>query len=321
MNSRRRVAAVRIFLSVGTDSLVAMTDYSVQRGPGGKPWVTRDGQPLQWVEGESRPLNGYLYDRPSSISGNLDTKDNLTAYSQAKAVCGVVRDKSLAWQFRALVSEFDDPWTHAKDEVKSLLRLAETIGGASQKSGIGTAIHRLCHLRDIDADIEYPVAQLEAWLDVYAEALHSRYEVLGDEYFVVCDDLENPGDSTDLRTAGNFDRLLRDRQTGEVMIGDIKSGASDPDFAMKPTIQVAIYSHSVRYDQQTGSREPIHPDLNISRGVLIHLPFNGGGQPECVLYPMDLDEGWRLAQMSADITKSRKMRLNKKNALSRAKAK
>lgn len=308
-------------MSVGPTSLLTVTDYAIQRGPYGKPWVTRDGGPLIWEPGVDKPINGFLYDRPSTVAGNLDNKDNLKTYQQAQAVFGVVRDKSLAWQFRALVSEYDDPWTHAKQEVKSLLSLAEKIGGDQHKAGIGTAIHRLCHLRDIDADIIYPVDQLEPWLDCYMAAVHSKYEVIGDEFFVVCDDLENPDSPSDLRCAGNFDRLLRDRETGEVLVADIKSGKSDPDFALKPTIQVAIYARSCKYDQETGLREQIHPDLNVSKGVLIHLPFNGGGEPECTLYPMDLDEGWRWAQMSADITKARKMRLPKKSVLSRARIK
>lgn len=298
-----------------------MTDYAIVRGPFGKPWVTRDGKPLKFVDGSDKPVNAELYSRPSTIAGNLDTKENLKAYQQARAVCGVVKDKSLAWQFRALVSEYHDPWDAAKDEVKSLLRLAEQIGGDQHKAGIGTAIHRLCHLRDIGADIEYPVAQLEPWLDAYANAVHSRYEVLGDEFFVVCDDIKNAGSENDLRCAGNFDRLLRDKQTGEVVIGDIKSGASDPSFAMKPTIQVAIYARSVCYDQQTGKRSPIHNELNVSKGVMIHLPFNGSGSPECTVYPLDLDEGWRLAKLSNAVTEARKMKLLKKHAITSAKDK
>lgn len=308
-------------LSVGATTVLNVTDYTIQRGPSGKPWVTRDGSPLIWEPGSERPVNGFLYDRPSTIAGNLDSKDSLKNYQQAQAVFGVVKDKSLAWQFRALVSEYADPWGAAKHEVKSLLMLAEKIGGDQHKAGIGTAIHRLCHLKDIGADIEYPVEQLKPWLNCYMDAVHSKYEVIGDEFFVVCDDLENPGASTDLRCAGNFDRLLRDRQTGEIVIADIKSGKSDPDFALKPLIQVAIYARSQKYDQETGRREPIHSDLNVSKGILIHLPFNGGGEPECSLYPMDLDEGWRLAQLSVDITKARKLRLSKKSVVSKSKGK
>ena len=90
-------------MSVVPFNVSIVTDYAIVRGAFGKPWVTRDGQPLQWGEG-GKPLNAELYDRPSALAGNLDTKDNLKQYQQAKAVFGVVKDKSLAWQFRALVS-------------------------------------------------------------------------------------------------------------------------------------------------------------------------------------------------------------------------
>lgn len=251
------------------------------------------------------------------MAGGLDTKEGLKYYQQAQAVFGVVKDKSLAWQFRALVSEFADPWTEAKGEVKSLLMLAEKIGGEEHKSGIGTAIHRLCHLKDTGEEIQYPVAQLEPWLNAYADAVLERYEILGDEWFVVVDDLE--GGENDLRLAGNFDRLLRDRVTGDVLIGDIKSGKWDDRYAMKPTVQVAGYAHGRRYSQQTGERELIHPELNMERGVLIHLPFNGGGEPECICYPLDLEKGWRLAKMSVELTQHREMRVYKRQAITRAK--
>lgn len=297
-----------------------MTDYSIKRGPYGKPWITRDGMPLDWPEGEDKPLNGHLYERVSYLSDAADNKDNLAPYRQAQAVFGVVRDRSLAWQFRALAAEHDDPWTAAKQEVKSLLKLAEKVGGDERKSGIGSAIHRYCHLKDIRKEYTYDVVQLEPWLDVYEEAVLSRFDVLDDEVFIVCDDIENPGEPTDLRTAGNFDRLVRDKVTGEVMIADIKSGKDTNEYAMSPTIQVAEYAHGWRYDQRTGLRTPIHPELSLTKGLLIHLPFNGGGTPECCVYPLDLTEGWRLALMTSDLMLARKMRCYKRDVIARAKA-
>lgn len=294
-----------------------VTDYTIKRGRGGRPWITRDGLPLDWPEECEKPLNAELYDRISDMAGGLDTKEGLKQYQQAKAVFGVVKDKSLAWQFRALVSEHPDPWVAAKAEVKSLLTLAEKIGGDEEKSGIGSAIHRLTHLKDLGEEIMYPVAQLEPWLNAYEDAVLSRFEILADELFVVVDDLE--GGEDDLRLAGNFDRLLRDRVTGDVMIGDIKSGKWDDRYAMKPTVQVAGYAHGKVYSQETGKRELIHPELNLERGVLIHLPFHGGGEPECICYPLDLEKGWRLAKMSVELTSAREMRVYKKQAITRAK--
>lgn len=299
----------------------AITDYSIKRGPWGKPWITRDCGPLDWPEGARDPLNGFLYDRVSTISENLDTKENLSPYNQCQAVTGLMIGdvgKSLAVQFKALISEFGiKAWDNAKGDVKDLLRQARNNGGEEYKSGMGSALHRYSTLIDKAREIELPERVLQPWLDCYEEAMQ-RFEVLDWEGFIVCDDLENPETFTDLRSAGNWDKLLRDRETGEVMIGDLKSGKDTNEWAMKPTVQVAIYAHGVRYDQETGRRWPIHDELSLTKGVLIHLPFEGKA-PCCDIYPLDLVEGWRLAQMSADITKARKMRCYKRDALVRVK--
>lgn len=298
-----------------------MTDYKILRGPWGKPYVTRDYAPLDWPEGAREPLNGFLYERPSDISGNLDTKENLSPYHQCQAVTGLMLDKALAIQFKALISEHGiETWSKAKQEAKSLLKQARARGGEEHKSGIGSGFHRYAHLRDIGQEIILPTAELEPWLDCYDQAVRSRFEVLGDEGFIVCDDLDNPESLDDLRCAGNYDRLLRDRETGEVLIGDIKTGATDNEWAMKPTIQVAIYARGEHYDQETGRRWPIHPDLSITKGVLIHVPVNGGGRPECCIYPLDLEAGWELAKQSAGLTKARRMKAYKRDLLARVQA-
>lgn len=298
-----------------------MTDYSIKRGPWGKPWITRDYGPLDWPDGVDKPLNGFLYDRPSDISGNLDTKENLSPYHQCQAVTGLMMDAALAVQFKALVAEHGIfTWRNAKQEVKALLRQARERGGEEWVSGRGAGFHRYAHLRDIGQEIDRNLLapDMEPWLDCYEEGM-ARFEVLADECFVVCDDLEDEGGPDDLQCAGNFDRLLLDKETGEVLIGDIKTGATDNEWAMKPTIQEAIYAHSDMYEQETGRRWPIHQDISLTKGLLIHVPMAGGGEPCCDIYPLDLAEGWRLAKQSMDITRSRKMRCYKKDALVRVK--
>lgn len=301
-----------------------MTDYSIKRGPWGKPWISRDYGPLDWPQGEDKPLNGFLYERPSDISGNLDTKENLSPYQQCQVVVGLMLDSAyggaLALQFKALVSEHGlKTWENAKGDVKDLLKQSRAKGGEEWKSGIGSGFHRYAHLRDIGAEVILPTKEIEPWLDCYEEAMQ-RFEVLDDECFIVCDDLDNPDSPDDIQCAGNFDRLLRDKETGEVMIGDIKTGRQDNEFAMKVHIQLAIYAHGVHYEQETGRRWPIHEELSLTKGVMIHVPLQGGGDPCCDIYPVDLVEGWRLAKQSRDITAARKMRVYKKDAIVRAKA-
>lgn len=297
-----------------------MTDYKIRRGPWGKPWITTNGEPLDWGPDPDRPLdkplNAQLYDRPSDICGYLDSKENLSPYHQAQAVLGVVteRQASLIAQFRALASEYKDPWSEAKDEVKDLLRQARRLGGEDSKSGLGTSIHRYCHLRDIGAEVEYPIPGMEPWLDAYARKM-AAFDVLADERFVVCDEV---------CSAGSFDRLLRANRDiligkkvvipeGTILIGDIKSGAHDANYAMKPTVQTAIYSRSEFYDQETGKREPF--DCSLTQAVLIHVPFHAGGEPRCDIYVLDIGEGWRLAKMAVQVPAARKMKVGKRALL------
>lgn len=314
-----------------------MTDYKILRGPWGKPWVTRDGQPLDWPEGERQPLNGHLYERPSDLSGNLDTKENLSPYHQCQALTGMMMDKSLAVQMKALVAEHGIfVWDRAKEAVKQLLRDARRAGGDEHKPNMGSGFGQYCHLRDMGAEIDKNLMtrEFEPWLDCY-EDIMAAWEVLDDEGFVVIDDLERPGEPSDICAAGSFDRLMRARHDvyvnkklwvpeGAVVIGDIKTGSQDDQYAMKVHVQIAGYAHGEYYDQETGKRTPIHPDLLLDKGVMIHVPFqqqykSSDAVPNGTTYALDLKEGWRLCQMSADLTKARKMRLLKRDAIDQAK--
>lgn len=267
---------------------------------------------MEWV-GKS-PRNGFLYDRVSSAASALDTKENLSPYHQAQAVLGVVTEPlpSLVWQFRALASEHRDPWSGAKAEVKELLRAARKLGGEDAKAGIGTAVHRFTMLVDQGVVPEFSVPELAPWLDCYSQAM-ARFEVLEQERFIVTDDVD--GGDADLRVAGSYDRLVRDRVTGEVMIADVKTGRSDPDFAMSVTVQVAMYAHGVHYDQQSGRREPIHPEVSRSAGLLIHLPVNGDGPPRCTVYRLDVGAGWELAKVARMVADARSMKATAKDVV------
>jgi len=173
------------------------------------------------------------------------------------------------------------------------VKRASSLGGSEDAANQGTAFHDLTQLIDEDHAPQIPPA-LAGWVAAYVGAM-ADWEVLYAEPFLVCDEIQ---------CAGSADRILRHRQTGQIVVGDIKTGTDEPNYPLKVTIQVAVYAHSVLYDQVTGKRTPV--DMSHLDGLLIHVPIRDG-DPRCDLYPLDLELGWQYAQLAADVRAARKM--------------
>lgn len=273
-----------------------MTDYSIVRDFWGRPYVTQNGEELQYSPGRKTPVNAKAYTRISTLAGTLDDKSGLIDWSSARAMMGIVKSKALYAQLAHLVSAHEDPWAvpAAKKPLKELVERARSLGGADDASGMGTAFHGLCEVLDGGEKPQYTPRELGPWIAARQARLEDFDPVLI-EPFIVNDGVE---------AAGNPDRYLLHKPTGTVYAADDKTGSSEPDFPLKVTIQVAIASRGVLYDQETGKRTPIKCDQ--SRGLLIHTPIRED-EPRCELYWLDLDKGWELAQLSAKVRDARKI--------------
>jgi hypothetical protein len=276
-----------------------MTDHSIKRDRWDRPYVTSDGGPLHYAEGRKTPANGVAYTRISTLAGALDDKGNLIDWCAANAAIGVVRDGALHAQIAHLASAHPDPWNvpAAKSVLRPLVERAQQAAGSDDGAGLGTAFHGLTELVDTGRDPEYVPDQMAPWLDAYRDTM-ADWEVLDVETFVVVDALQ---------AAGSMDRLLRHRISGRVVAADIKTGRKEPEFPLKVTVQDALYANGQRYDQRTGARAPLHPDVDLEHGLMIHVPIRSGGQPRCVLYPLDLSAGWELAQLAVRVREARRM--------------
>lgn len=295
-----------------------MTDLSIVRDRWGRPWVTTDGGPLKYDKGKRTPNNAKGYTRVSTLSGALDDKGNLGDWLAANAMVGMVKDRSIAAQVGSLTSKYGDPWNvpEGKKAIKPLVKRAQEAGGSQEASSLGTAFHEFCEVIDEGRWPDYAPPELTGWLHAYREAMDG-YENLDSEVFVVNDELG---------TAGSFDRVKRTRReivtseglvlpAGLVMVGDIKSGKHDPNYPLKVTMQVAIYANSERYDQKTGARTPIHPDLDRKTGLLIHAPIRGGGKPGVKVYPLDLEFGMDMARLAVEVRAARSWESGKDSKL------
>jgi hypothetical protein len=275
-----------------------VTDYKIKRDYFDRPYVTTDGGPLRYEDGRKSPVNATPYTRVSTLAETLDDKRGLLDWSAANAAIGVVKDAALYAQIAHLASAHVDPWSvpEAKKALKPLVQRAQQIAGSDDGAGMGTAFHGFAEEIDKGLDPEFVPPPMIPWLEKYREAM-TGWEVLDTETFVVNDELQ---------TAGSLDRLLRHRKTGRIVVGDVKTGKSEPEYPLKTTIQVAAYARGERYDQETGARAPLHPDIDLERGLLIHVPVRTG-EPRCALYPLDLTAGWELAQLAVRVREARRM--------------
>ncbi len=258
--------------------------------------MSADGGPLRFESGRKGPVNAEPYTRISTLSGGLDDKGGLVDWAAAMAMMGVVKSKSIYAQLAHLVSAHESPWyvPSAKKPLKELVAQAKELGGASDAAGMGTALHGIWEIIDNGGTPQFVPEEMRPWIEARQAAL-ADFEPVLVEPFVINDDL---------KVAGNPDRFLRHKPTGKVYAADDKTGADENKYPLKVTIQVAIASRSVLYNQQTGERTPIECDQD--RGLLIHTPIRTD-VPRCDLYWLDLNAGWDLARLSATVRDSKRI--------------
>lgn len=244
----------------------------------------------RWQRPLIRPLDGgelESYTRVSTLAKSLDDMNGLMSWCERKAVEGMVRRPDLLTRAAGIVAlgNPDDSW-ELKKQMNAVCKEAKEAAGASRGASSGTGFHALTEAIDRGMEPEFVPEADRARLDDYRRALHG-YKALEVELFVVNDEL---------RAAGTFDRLLLCPDS-RVRVADLKSGKSENAYPFATTVQISTYAHSMRYDPETGERSPLHAALDLSTGLLIHLPPTGG----CEVIPLDLDLGWEAAKTAVKV--------------------
>jgi len=243
--------------------------------------IPRDrwGRPLIIPPDGGEPIG---YTRVSTLAKALDDQTNLMSWKARKTAEGLVRRPDLLTRVAGALAngDPDSDWP-TKRALNDAVSEACEAAGASKGSSAGTGFHALTEAIDRGSEPLYvPPADVPR-LDAYREAMEP-FTVLDIETFVVNDDV---------RSAGTFDRLVL-CPDGRVRVADLKSGKSEAAYPLSTTVQIAIYANGKRYDMATGERSVLHADLDMTEGLLIHLPPTGG----CTVIPLDLERGWRAAR-------------------------
>lgn len=240
------------------------------------------------------------YTRTSTLAETLAEKGPaLTDWAVKNGVAGTVINSDIWWEAEAIYRQHGaDPFDRdGKSAWRELTQRARKVAGEDRWSQVGTDIHAMVEFRH-KAGYHSPFEKYQQWLrhaeNIWDTIDNHGYDVLDVEIFVVNDELG---------CAGTADLLLRDRETGEIKVGDLKTGSHDAAYPLKVMVQVATYANSVRYNLETTERTPLADEPISNVGVLVHCPAKF--KPATKLYPLDLQKGLKLARLSVDVRSER----------------
>lgn len=264
---------------------------SIKRTADGRPYI------IPPEGGKPKP-----YTRVSTFARALEDGARLVAWKERMLLKGAIENPNM-------IPEGLDPLDY-RGPAGRIIDMLLDAAGANDAAYYGTALHSLSEIFDFtDQDLRQfnPSAQLLAGMDAYVEATKD-IEMLEGEIFVVNDEYG---------CAGTLDRLMRIPPTtltfpdgtvlhlpdGAVCIGDIKTGTLH---TQENAIQMGMYAGAKRYNHMTGERTPLHPDIDLRFGIIIHVPrIPKPGVIPASLVGIDLTAGVALADLALEVRKSR----------------
>jgi hypothetical protein len=253
------------------------------------------GAPL--VKDLENPQRWARYARPSGFGKDLDDESALVLWKIDRAMDGVVSSPALSAKVAAKLGR--------KDGRKELRDEAILIGRGGESADMGTALHAMTHR--LESEENYVA------VEPYAADL-ACYLANIDEAGLVSEHIEVHLCSDTWRAAGTADRIYRATREltvpegppilpGQLIMGDLKTGAK-LDYSLPGyCVQLAIYVDSCFYDVATQERSPLPDNLRDDWGLLIHLP---AGTATCTLLWCDLQVGRIGAKLVREVRAWRK---------------
>lgn len=262
-----------------------MNDDDIRRDRYGRPLII--------------PLDGGKptgYTRVSTLAKTLDDTTALTLWKQRMTAVGIASNPHLSARVAGVINNYDDPISDGKRDLNSIIAEAIEAAGSTRAASTGTALHELTQAADAGRELKVIPEGMAAHLHEY-EVATARLEVVDIETFVVIDELH---------AAGSLDRLMR-LPDGRVVVADLKTGQYEPQYPLAVATQIAMYARGERYDPATGERSLLHPDLDVTTGLLIHLPAKSS-PVTCRLYELDLTVGWDVARLAQQVRVARQFK-------------
>ncbi len=252
-----------------------MTPIDIRRDRWGRPLLPPPG---------GGPLTPHT--RVSTLAKTLDDQTGLGKWKQRQTVLGLAARADL-WALAKATGRED------KAALNQLCEDAMQAAASSAGANLGTALHSFTEAIDAGLHVD-PPSELAADLTAYQRIMKELcLQSVEQELFVVNDELT---------CAGTLDKLVR-LPSGAVVVADTKTGQDADRYPHSAAIQIAVYAHSQRINLDTGQRAPLHPDLDPTIGLMIHLP---AGRGRAAILKLDLRQAWSWAQMCVEIREWRK---------------
>lgn len=268
--------------------------------------------------------NGMV--RGTNIAGAISDSEALSVWEQEQALIGLVIDPSLYEEVALIVGRmlaegisFQEIKNHPdirealtgtwKSRDQSIVGRAKQAAGANIRRQMGTNRHTAWEYQSLrlgedpiigTKEIQAQIITLETLL---AENHLERVPGLS----------ERVVRNTVVNCAGRFDDCLRDQRTGEMFVADLKTKQGEFFTWLEMDIQLAIYASATWMLVRDYPGAPPTADgslyewgparfVNQSRGVVLHMPSDGGAPR---LRTADLERGWRNAQLARRIVDER----------------
>lgn len=197
-----------------------------------------------------------------------------------------------------------------KRKLDRLCDEAKEAAAASSRANLGTALHAFTEAHDSGQVVVTVPMQWLPDYEAYVNAMREAKIVVHPEW------IERLTVVPEMEVAGTFDRIVT-MPDGRLLIADLKTGADLSYSWNEIGIQLALYSRGVglwnggavaapadRRRNFAAAYDPM-PPVDQHEALVMHLPV---GLAKCTLHLVDLDVGWKMAQVCYGVRAWRKRR-------------
>jgi len=229
------------------------------------------------------------FTRVTTFAASIDDRWNLEQWKLRMVATGLVNRSDLFAQVAAHVGD--------KQKLNRLCDDAVEAAKGSAGANLGTALHAFTEQVDLGLEPTIP-APWDADVAAYLGTLQANGVRVTAEF------VERIVVLHQLGLAGTFDRLVTIDGHPLPLIADLKTGNLEHASAFGAiAVQLACYANADElYDPATGATTPM-PEVDRSKALVIHLP---AGKATCTLHLVDIEAGWKAAQLCAAVRDWRK---------------